>query len=68
MAEDNPKQPTEAEEADITAAVAAAMAAADGDGEEPIEASTESAMRYLRTSKPNWRRRKMPRSERRQTP
>ena len=28
MAEDNPKQPTEAEEADITAAVAAAMAAA----------------------------------------
>ena len=43
MAEDNPKQPTEAEEADITAAVAAAMAAADGEGEEPIEASTESA-------------------------
>ena len=43
MAEDNPKQPTEAEEADITAAVAAAMAAATGEGEEPIEASTESA-------------------------
>jgi molecular chaperone GrpE len=43
MAEDNPRQPTEAEEADITAAVAAAMAAADGEGEEPIEASTESA-------------------------
>ena len=43
MAEDNPKQPTEAEEADITAAVAAAMAAADREGEEPIEASTESA-------------------------
>ena len=43
MAEDNPKQPTEAGEADITAAVAAAMAAADGEGEEPIEASTESA-------------------------
>jgi molecular chaperone GrpE len=43
MAEDNPKQATEAEEADITAAVAAAMAAADGEGEEPIEASTESA-------------------------
>ena len=43
MAEDNPKQPTEAEEADITAAVAEAMAAADGEGEEPIEASTESA-------------------------
>lgn len=43
MAVDNPKQPTEAEEADITAAVAAAMAAADGEGEEPIEASTESA-------------------------
>ena len=43
MAEDNPKQPTEAEEADITAAVAAAMATADGEGEEPIEASTESA-------------------------
>ena len=43
MAEDNPKQPTEAEEADITAAVAAAMAAADGEGEEPIEALTEPA-------------------------
>jgi molecular chaperone GrpE len=43
MAEDNPKQATEAEEADITAAVAAAMAAADGEGEEPIEALTESA-------------------------
>jgi len=43
MAEDNPKQPSEAEEADITAAVAAAMAAATGEGEEPIEASTESA-------------------------
>jgi len=43
MAEDNPKQPTEAEEADITAAVAAAMAAATGEGEDPIEASTESA-------------------------
>ena len=43
MAEDNPKQPTEAEEADITAAVAAAMAAGTGEGEEPIEASTESA-------------------------
>ena len=43
MAENNPKQPTEAEEADITAAVAAAMAAADGEGEEPIEAPTESA-------------------------
>ena len=43
MAEDNPKQPREAEEADITAAVAAAMAAATGEGEEPIEASTESA-------------------------
>ena len=43
MAEDNPKQPTEAEEADITSAVAAAMAAATGEGEEPIEASTESA-------------------------
>ena len=43
MAEDNPKQPTEADEADITAAVAAAMAAATGEGEEPIEASTESA-------------------------
>ena len=43
MAEDNPKQPTEAEEADITAAVAAAMEAATGEGEEPIEASTESA-------------------------
>ena len=43
MEEDNPKQPTEAEEADITAAVAAAMAAATGEGEEPIEASTESA-------------------------
>jgi molecular chaperone GrpE len=43
MAEDNPKQATEVEEADITAAVAAAMAAADGEGEEPIEASTESA-------------------------
>ena len=43
MAEDNTKQPTEAEEADITAAVAAAMAAATGEGEEPIEASTESA-------------------------
>jgi molecular chaperone GrpE len=39
MAEDNPKQATEAEEADITAA----MAAADGEGEEPIEALTESA-------------------------
>ena len=43
MAEDNPKQPTEADEADITAAVAAAMAAADGEGEEPIEALTEPA-------------------------
>jgi molecular chaperone GrpE len=43
MAEDNPKQPSEAEEADITAAVAAAMAAATGEGEDPIEASTESA-------------------------
>ena len=43
MAEDNPKQPTEAEEADITAAVAAAMAAAESEGEEPIEASAESA-------------------------
>ena len=43
MAEDNPKQPTEAEAAEITAAVAAAMAAATGEGEEPIEASTESA-------------------------
>ena len=43
MAEDNPKQPTEAEEADITAAVAAVMAAATGEGEDPIEASTESA-------------------------
>ena len=43
MAEDNPKQPSEAAEADITAAVAAAMAAATGEGEEPIEASTESA-------------------------
>jgi molecular chaperone GrpE len=43
MAEDNPKQPTEAEEADITAAVAAAMAAAESEGEEPIEASAEPA-------------------------
>ena len=43
MAEDNPKQPTEAEEADITAAVAAAMAAAESEGEEPIEALTEPA-------------------------
>ena len=43
MAEDNPKQPTEAEAAEITAAVEAAMAAATGEGEEPIEASTESA-------------------------
>ena len=43
MAEDNPKQSTEAEEADITAAVAAAMAAADSEGAEPVEASAESA-------------------------
>ena len=43
MAEDNPKQPTEAEAAEITAAVEAAMAAATGEGEEPIEPSTESA-------------------------
>ena len=41
MAEDNPKQSTEAEEADITAAVAAAMAAADSEGAEPVEASAE---------------------------
>ena len=43
MAEDNPKQSTEHEEADITAAVAAAMAAADSEGAEPVEASAESA-------------------------
>ena len=43
MAEDNPKQSTEAEEADITAAVAAATAAADSEGAEPVEASAESA-------------------------
>ena len=43
MAEDNPKQSTEAEEADITAAGTAAMAAADGEGEEPIESSADTA-------------------------
>ena len=43
MAEDNPKQSTEAEEGDTPEAVTESMAAADGEGEEPIEASVDEA-------------------------
>jgi molecular chaperone GrpE len=43
MAEDNPKQSTEAEEGDTPEAVTESMAAAEGEGEEPIEASADEA-------------------------
>ena len=43
MAEDNPKQSTEAEEGDIPEAVTESMAAAEGEGEELIEASADEA-------------------------
>jgi molecular chaperone GrpE len=43
MAEDNPKQSTEAEEGDTPEAVTESMAAVDGEGEEPIEASVDEA-------------------------
>ena len=43
MAEDNPKQSTEAEEGDTPEAVTESMAAADGEGEELIEASVDEA-------------------------
>jgi molecular chaperone GrpE len=43
MAEDNPKQSTEAEEGDTPETVTESMAAADGEGEETIEASVDEA-------------------------
>ena len=68
MAEENPKQSTEAEERDIPEAVTESTeATGDGSRRAGRGSGSMSQRRNLRTSKPSWRRHKMRRSERRQT-